>query len=110
MTVDPWFLTFVPSEVVSTLHCVEGEFHDAENREDVSGELARKYHNALRAYQNALEDCPYGPGVNLVPVFSHDSMMRDRISEVLAGIEKEYSRILDHTGGALALTSSDEGS
>ena len=57
MIADPIFSSFVSDSVAETLRSVGDEFTEAERQNNVSERLGRKYHEALRAYENALGDC-----------------------------------------------------
>lgn len=103
MVADPTFIGFVPQDVANNLRLVGDEFAEAERQNNVSERLGRKYHNALGAYKNALYDCPYSPGAMIIDPTAHDSMMRQKMNEELARVQKEVARILSHLGGILSL-------
>jgi hypothetical protein len=107
MIADPTFSGFVPDDVVQTLRSVGNEFTEAERQNNVSARLGRKYHKALRAYENALADCPNSPGSSTIDM-SADGVMFKKMNEELAALHKEGARILVHFGGALALTPDED--
>lgn len=108
MIADAIFSSFVPHDVAATLRSVGEEFSEAERHDGVSARLGRKYLKALKAYENALRDCPYSPGAMIIEPSAHTSMMREKMNKELTRIEEERARIRAHFGGALALTADED--
>ena len=107
MIADPTFNGFVADAVIQTLRTVGNEFTEAERQNTISPRLGRKYHNALTAYENALTAGPWSPSSSTIDM-STDGVMLEKMNAELAAIRQQGARILNHFGGALALTP-DEG-
>ena len=108
MIADATFYGFVTHDVANNLRSVGDEFAQAEQENNVSERLGRKYHDALSAYRNALYECPWAPGNMIIDPTAHDGMMRDKMNAKLARVQNEIGRILDHFGGVLSLAHGDE--
>jgi len=108
MIVNPLFKPFVSGAVAETLQSVSNEFDAAAQQNTVTESLGRKYHSALAAYENALGDCPWSPDSMTIEPTAHDGIMRDKMREELGRVRHEYSRILNHFGGALSLAGDDD--
>lgn len=98
-----WHFHNVPDAVAKTLRSVEKEFADAEKQKYITARLGRKYHNALAAYENVLLNGIWSPGSIIGGLSASDEMMREKMRQELERVSKEYSRILNHFGGALSL-------
>jgi hypothetical protein len=107
MIADPTFNGFVGDDVIQTLRSVGNEFAEAERQNNVSERLGRKYHKALRGYENALTVGPWSPGSSTIDMSAHGFMF-EKMNDELAAVHKEDARILACFGDALTLTPDDD--
>jgi hypothetical protein len=96
MIADVTFSNFTHQETVAALRSAGEEFDSALRRDELTDDLALKYHSALKAYEIELRDSLYAAPPS--DPSAYDSMMHERMMGELARVNSEISRILDRVG------------